>query len=149
VLKSVPIVIHEEGFLVAARGLQAAFALSAPTGTILQEAINSYWDALLSVHTRSRFISLWSCLERAVNHDGAGRIGQEFDRQANAATGKSEVMVKRLRQLNNGLKHAKAIVSLAPDFAKQASSGSREVKELADRALADRLGIALPDGYGP
>ena len=139
--------MDEGAFIEAARRLRGLWALSGDPGKILLEAVNSYWDALHSVHIRSRWLSLWSAFERAVNHDGVGRSGKRFDQHASSATGTDCADIARLRELNNQLKHADALSRLASLRVEVKAVDAGTLKRLCDKSLATRIGFNLSGHY--
>ena len=116
-LRSPPNTIDENSFIEAAKGLKTAWTMDESRGKIMREAMNSYWDALHSVHVRSRFLSLWAALERAVNDDGVTRTGHKFDTHAASITSFSPGDIKPLRNLNSWLKHADRVKRLEAETA--------------------------------
>ena len=146
-LTSPTVVLDEQLFLQAAQGLKAAWMIPGSRGDILREAINSYWDALHAVLRRSRILSLWAALEKAVNDDGKSRPGGSFDRHAATATGWEEADIKRLRDLTRWLKHSNVVAKPPPGITDDMDRDASKVKQLADRAIASRLNFPLSTVY--
>lgn len=140
-------VLDERSFVEAADKLKAVWIMGGARGDILREAVNSYWDALHSVQRRSRFLNLWAAFERAVNDDGIQRTGKKFDSHAAGVTGWEAAEITPLRDLSRWLKHADTVRKLPSQVARNMGQDSAKVKQLADRAIAARLGFALSTTY--
>lgn len=146
-LTSPRVTVEESSFVEAATALKTVWAMSGTRGKIIQEALNSYWDALHSVHRRSRFLSLWAAFERAVNDDGGDRRGTRFDNYAASITSFGCGDIKPLRELNNWLKHANQVREHEAEIAANIGVSSRTLKRLVDQSLASRLGFSLSATY--
>jgi hypothetical protein len=141
-----PIVVDERAFLLAAAALKTTPTITGNQGRILRAAANAYWDALHSVRTRSRFLSLYAAFELAVNASGADEKGKRFDAKAAALIGATADQIEPLRQLNRQLKHTTAVLQFdeaTPSLGRE----SGRLKRLTDRALAARLHHQLPSTY--
>jgi hypothetical protein len=146
-LRSAPITIDEDSFIEAASRLKTVWTMGGIRGKIMREAMNSYWDALHSVHVRSRFLSLWAALERAVNDDGVKRAGDRFDGHAASITSFSPGDIKPLRNLNNWLKHPDRVKRDEAETAAKKGVRSQTLKKLVDQSVSARLGFALSPTY--
>jgi len=146
-LSSRPITIDEDSFIEAAKRLKTAWTMEESRGRIMREAMNTYWDALHSVHVRSRFLSLWAALERAVNDDGVKRTGDKFDTHAARITSFRPGDIKPLRDLNNWLKHADRVQRHEAETAAKKGVRSQMLKKLVDQSIAARLGFVLSPTY--
>lgn len=140
------IVVDERSFLKAAAALSPVPTMTNTEGIIIRAAMNAYWDALYSVRTRSRFLSLYAAFELTVNASGRDEKGKRFDAKAAALIRAAADQIEPLRQLNRQLKHATAVLQFdeaTPSFGRE----SGRLKRLTDRALAARLHFQLPSTY--
>ena len=141
------VLLDVDRFAAAAEGLTSVWTMDGPRGEILREALNSYWDALHSVHRRARILNLWAAFEKAVNDDGERRTGRNFDRHASEATTWEKTEIHRLRDLTRWLKHPDVIAELPDGVRENIPVDAGRIKRLTDLALADRLEFDLSAAY--
>lgn len=146
-LTSRVVTVDEGSFVEAAQALKRVWTMEGERGKIMREALNSYWDALHSVRTRSRFLSFWAAFERAVNDDGKRRDSTRFDDHAASATSFNSGEIGRLRGLTRLLKHADALGRADTTLPQHMGPDSAKLKRLVDRSLAARLGFSLSAIY--
>jgi len=140
-----PIVVDERSFLKAAAAFSAVPTMTSTEGKIIRAAVNAYWDAMHSVWTRSRFLSLYAAFELTVNAVGTVTSGLKLDAKAAALIDAPPADIKPLRDLNNRFKHARAVRLFGEATSFRGESG--HLKRLTDRALAVRLHYQLPSTY--
>jgi hypothetical protein len=135
--------VDERFFVEAATALKAVWGMSGDWGRLMRAAINAYWDALHAVQTRSRFLSLYAALELLVNALPKEEKGGRFDKKAAGLAGASPAEIQPLRDLNNRLKHAKALRTFGGETM-SVGGESRDLKGLVDQCIATRCSFSLP-----
>ena len=144
------VVIDERFFMQAVLKLKTAYGSNSSRAKVLRAALNAYWDALHAVHTRSRFLSLSAALELAVNADSPK--GKELDGRdlvrfvAESVEGFDRSEIRRLRGLNNTLKHARALRTYRGDVVNVGWEAG-QMKRLTDHLLAKSFSFELPPTY--
>ena len=146
-LTSPPVTIDEEAFVDAAKALSKGWAWKGTRGRIMREAVNSYWDALHSVHRRSRFLELWAAFEKLANIDAKRNLGgASLDAHAARVASAKPADILPLRRLNNWLKHPQ---EKRPAGADDIGQEARKLKRLLDQCLSGRLSFSLSNTYTP